>query len=104
MLYTPRRLLPHLHWVSSLCSWMKAWLTNILVAPELRRDVEMVCREVVVWSSTAMLRVWVDLDRMYMDGGGTAGGRRGTDSCFFLGVSLLSNVLHIGCDSAGYLQ
>ncbi len=92
-------------WVSSLCFWMKAQLTNIPVAPESRRvDVEMDHREVVVWSSTAMLRVWADLDRTYMDGGGTTGGSRGTDSCFFLGVSLLSSVPHIGCDSVGYLQ
>ena len=78
---------------------------NIPVVPELRRaDVEMDCREVVVWSSMAMLRAWADLDKMYMDGGGTAGGSRGTDSCFFLGASLLSNVPHIGCDSARYLQ
>ena len=46
----------------------------------------------------------VDLDRTYMDGGGTPGGSRGADSCFFLGASLLSNVPHIGCDSVGYLQ
>ena len=51
-----------------------------------------------------MLRAQVDLDKMYMDGGGTAGGSGGTDSCFFLSASLLSNVPHIGCDSAGYLQ
>ena len=44
---------------------------NIPVALELRRvDVEMDCREVVVRSSMAMLRAWVDLDRTYMDGGG----------------------------------
>ena len=91
--------------VSSLCFWIKAQLTNILVAPELRRvDVETDCREVVVQSSTAMLRAQADLDRMYMDGRGTVGGSRGADSCFFLGVSLLSNVPHIGCDSVGYLQ
>ena len=60
--------------VSSLCFWMKAWLTNILVAPELRRaDVETDHREVVVWSLMAMLRVWADLDRTYMDGGGNCG-------------------------------
>ena len=51
-----------------------------------------------------MLRAQVDLDKMYMDGGGTAGGSGGTDSCFFLSASLLSNVPHIGCDSVGYLQ
>src|SRR5258707_13189778 len=69
--------------VSSLCFWTKAWLTNIPVAPELRRaDVETDHREVVVQSSVAMLRVWADFDRTYMDGGGTAGGSRGTDSCF----------------------
>ncbi len=91
--------------VSSFCFWMKVQLTNIPVALESRRaDVEMDCREAVVQSSTAMLRAWVDLDKMYMEGGGTAGGSRGTDSCFFLGVSLLSNVPHIGCDSVGYLQ
>src|SRR6266436_8505240 len=57
--------------VSSLCFWMKAWLMNIPVAPELRRaDMEMDCREVVVWSSMAMLRAWADLDKTYMDGGG----------------------------------
>ncbi len=78
---------------------------NIPVAPELRRaDVETDHREVVVWSSTAMLRAWADLDKTYMDGGGTVGGSGDTDSCFFLGVSLLSNVPHIGCDSVGYLQ
>ena len=57
-------------WVSSLCFWMKVQLTNIPVVPELRRaDVETDCREVVVQSSMAMLRAWMDLDRMYMDGG-----------------------------------
>ena len=91
--------------VSSLCFWTKAQLMNIPVALELRRvDVEMDCREVVVQSSMAMLRAWADLDRTYMDGGGTAGSSGGTDSCFFLGASLLSNVPCIGCDSAGYLQ
>src|SRR5258707_512084 len=91
--------------VSSLCFWAKAWLTNIPVTPELRRvEVEMECREVVVWSSTLMLRVQVDLDRTYMDGGGTVGGSRDTDSCFSLGASLLSGVPHIGCGLAGYLQ
>src|SRR6266436_2224871 len=91
--------------VSSLCFWAKARLTNIPVAPELRRaEVEMECREVVVQSSTLMLRVWVDLDRMYMDGGVTAGGSGDTDSCFSLGASLLSGVPHIRCDLAGYLQ
>src|SRR5258708_39395545 len=91
--------------VPSLCFWAKAWLTNIPVAPELRRaEVETECREVVVWSSTLMLRVQADLDRMYMDGGGTGGGSRDTDSCFSLGASLLSGVPHIGCDLAGYLQ
>ena len=61
--------------VSSLCFWAKAQLTNIPVAPESRRaDVETDHKEVVVWSSMAMLRAWVDLDKMYMDGGGTAGG------------------------------
>ncbi len=48
-------------------------------------------------------RAPTDLDRMYMDGGGTAGGSRGTDSCFFLGASLLSDVPCTGCDLAGYL-
>ena len=91
--------------VSSLCFWTKIWLTNIPVAPESRRaEVEMECREVVVWSSTFMLRVHADLDRMYMDGGGTAGGSRGTGSCFTLGASLLSGVPRNGCDSVGYLQ
>ena len=81
---------------------MKAWLTNIPVVLELSRaDVEMDCREVVVQGSTAMLRAQADLDKTYMDGGRTVGGSRGTD-CFFLGASLLSNVPHIGCDSAGY--
>src|SRR5258707_12557389 len=76
--------------VSSLCFWMKAQLMNVLVAPELRRaDVEMDHREVVVWSLMAMLRVWADLDRTYMDGGGTVGGSGDTDSCFFLGVFTL---------------
>src|SRR5258708_37426523 len=70
-------------WVSSLCFWMKAWLMNIPVAPESRRaDVEMDHREVVVWSSTAMLRVQADLDKMYMDGGGTVGGSGDTDTSF----------------------
>src|SRR5260221_8400912 len=91
--------------VSSLCFWTKVWLMNIPVAPESRRaDVETDCREVAVWSSMAMLRAQADLDKMYMDGGGTAGGSGGTDSCFFLGVSLLSNVPRIGCDSVGYLK
>ena len=58
-------------WVSSLCFWTKVQLMNIPVALELRRaDVEMDHREVVVWSSMAMLRAWVDLDKTYMDGGG----------------------------------
>ncbi len=84
---------------------MKAQLTNIPVVLESRRaDVEMDCKEVVVQSSTAMLRAWMDLDKTYMDGGGTMGGTRDTDSCFFLGASLLSNVPCIGCDSVGYLQ
>src|SRR5258706_7730585 len=61
-------------------------------------------REVVVWSSTLMLRVWADLDRTYMDGGVTVGGSGDTDSCFSLGVSLLSGVPHIRCDLVGYLQ
>ncbi len=61
-------------------------------------------REVVVWSSMFMLRAWVDLDRTYMDGGTTAGGSGDTDSRFSLGVSLLSGVPCIGCDSVGYLQ
>ena len=88
-----------------MCFWAKARLTNIPVAPESRRaEVEMECREVVVWSSTLMLRAWVDLDRMYMNGGVTAGGGGDTDSCFSLGVSLLSGVPRIGCDLVGYLQ
>src|SRR5260370_5192086 len=86
-------------WVSSLCFWTKAWLMNIPVVPESRRaDVETDHREVVVQSSMAMLRAWADLDKMYMDGGGgTVGGSRGTSSCFFLGVFLLSNFPHICC-------
>src|SRR5258708_35995847 len=64
----------------------------------------MECREVVVQSSTLILRVRADLDRMYMDGGVTAGGSRRTDSRFSLGVSLLSGVPCIGCDLAGHLQ
>src|SRR5258708_27109063 len=60
--------------------------------------------EVVVQSSMLMLRVQVDLDRTYMDGGVTVGGSRDTDSCFSLGASLLSGVPHIGCDLVGYLQ
>ena len=74
--------------------------------PESRRaEVEMECREVVVRSSTFMLRACADLDRTYMDGGGTVGGGGGgTDSCFTLGVSLLSDVPCNGCDSVGYLQ
>ena len=92
-------------WVSSLCFWMKIRLTNILVAPESRRaEVETEHREVVVQSSMFMLRAHADLDRMYMDGGGTAGGGGGTDSCFTLDASLLSDVPRNGCDSAGYLQ
>ena len=56
--------------VSSLCFWMKAQLINIPVVPKSRRvEVEMECREVVVWSSMLMLRAQVDLDRTYMDGG-----------------------------------
>ncbi len=62
------------------------------------------CREVVVQSSTLMLRAWVDLDRTYMDGGATVGGSRDTDSHFSLGVSLLPGVPHIRCDLVGYLQ
>ena len=51
-------------WVSSLCFWTKVWLMNIPVVPESRRvDVETDHREVVVWSPTAMLRVWVDFVR-----------------------------------------
>src|SRR5258707_14211120 len=61
-------------------------------------------REVVVQSSMLMLRAQADLDRTYMDGGGTGGGSRDTDSNFSLGVSLLSGVPHIGWDLAGYLQ
>src|SRR5260370_42716349 len=91
--------------VSSLCFWAKARLTNIPGAPESRRaEVETECREVVVQSSTLILRAWADLDRMYMDGGVTVGGSGDTDSCFSLGESLLSGVPHIGCDLAGYLQ
>src|SRR6266481_8881434 len=91
--------------VSSLCFWAKAQLTNIPVAPELRRvKVETECREVVVQSSMLMLRVQVDLDRMYMDGGVTVGGSRDTDSRFSLGATLLSGVPCIGCDLVGYLQ
>src|SRR5258708_38921502 len=61
--------------VSSLCFWAKAQLTNIPVVPESRRaEVEMQHREVVVRSSTLMLRAWADLDRTYMDGGVTVGG------------------------------
>ena len=51
-----------------------------------------------------MLRVCADLDRTYMDGGGTVGGSGGTGSCFTLGVSLLSGAPRNVCDSAGYLQ
>src|SRR5260221_590159 len=58
-------------------------------------------REVVVRSSMLILRAWADLDRMYMDGGVTAGGSGDTDSRFSLGASLLSavNTLlnHIQC-------
>src|SRR5260221_11367798 len=61
-------------------------------------------REVVVWSSTLMLRAWVDLERMYMDGGVDVGGSSDADSCFSLGASLLSGVPRIGCDLVGYLQ
>src|SRR5258705_13627711 len=61
-------------WVSSLCFWKKVQLMKIPVALELRRaDVETDHREVVVQSSMAMLRAWVDLDKMYMDGGGNCG-------------------------------
>src|SRR5258707_10249421 len=89
--------------VSSLCFWAKAQLTNIPVTPELRRvEVETEHREVVVWSSTLMLRVQADLDRTYMDGGATAGGSGDTDSCFSLGASLLSGVPHLGCGLVGY--
>src|SRR5258706_6377688 len=91
--------------VSSLCFWAKAQLTNIPVAPESRRgEVETEHREVVVQSSTLMLRAWVDLDRTYMDGGATAGGSGDTDSHFSLRVSLLSGVPRIRCDSSAYLQ
>ena len=61
-------------------------------------------REVVVRSSMLILRAQADLDRMYMDGGVTAGGSGDTDSHFSLGASLLSGVPHIGCDLSGYLQ
>ena len=67
-------------------------------------EVETEHREVVVQSSTLILRAWADLDRMYMDGGVTVGGSGDTDSCFSLGASLLSGVPRIGCDLAGYLQ
>src|SRR5258706_5201223 len=91
--------------VSSLCFWAKARLTNIPVAPESRRaEVETEHREVVVRSSTLILRAQADLDRTYMDGGVTAGGGRDTDSRFSLGVSLLSGVPRIRCDLAGHLQ
>jgi len=66
--------------------------------------VEMEHREVVVRSSTFMLRAWADLDRTYIDGGATAGGSGDTDSHFSLGASLLSGVPCIGCDLVGYLQ
>src|SRR5258708_5666458 len=47
--------------VSSLCLWTKVQLMNIPVVLELRRaDMEMDHREVVVWSSMAMLRAWAD--------------------------------------------
>ena len=53
-----------------MCFWTKTRLTNIPVAPESRRaEVETERREVVVWSSTFMLRARADLDRTYMDGG-----------------------------------
>ena len=52
-------------------------------------------REVVVRSSMLMLRVWVDLDRTYMDGGATAGSSRDTDSHFSL-VFLASDVIQWG--------
>ena len=85
--------------------WAKARLTNIPVTPESRRaEVEMEHREVVVQSSTLMLRAQADLDRTYMDVGVTAGGSGDTDSRFSLGTSLLSGVPCIGCDLAGYLQ
>jgi len=88
-----------------LCFWANARLTNIPVVPELRRaEVETEHREVVVRSSTLMLRVQADLDRTYMDGGVTVGGSGDTDSRFSLGASLLSGVPHIRCDLAGYLQ
>src|SRR5258708_7389168 len=91
--------------VSSLCFWAKAWLTNIPVAPESRRaEVEMEHREVVVQSSTLMLRAQVDLDRTYMDGGVAGACTRDTDSRFSLGASLLSGVPCIRCDLVGYLQ
>jgi len=51
-----------------------------------------------------MLRVQVDLDRTYMDGGVTVGGSGDTDSHFSLGVSLLSGVPRIRHDLVGYLQ
>ena len=73
--------------------------------PESRRvEVETEHREVVVQSSTLMLRAQADLDRTYMDVGVTAGGSGDTDSRFSLGTSLLSGVPCIGCDLAGYLQ
>ena len=67
-------------------------------------EVEMEHREVVVQSSTLMLRAQADLDRTYMDGGVTSGGSGDTDSHLFLGASLLSGVPRIRCDLVGYLQ
>src|SRR5258705_12843694 len=64
----------------------------------------MECREVVVRSSMLILRAQADLDRMYMDGGATAGGSGDTDSHFSLGASLLSGVPRIGSDLVGHLQ
>ena len=78
---------------------------NMPVAPESRRaEVKTERNEVVVRSSTLMLRARTDLDRTYMDGGGIAGGSGGTDSRFSLCASLFSSVPCIKCDLAGYLQ
>ena len=61
-------------------------------------------REVVVQSSTVMLRAQADLDRMYMDRVGTVGINGGTCSCFSPGASLLSGIPCIGYDLVGYLR
>src|SRR5260221_9670087 len=56
-----------------------------------------------LWTGTGFGRGQVSSSCFWM-GGGTAGGNGDTGSCFFLGVSVLSDVPCIGCDLVGDLQ